>query len=176
MSGEWEIIKKMPLRSLRGKSKAKPRGISRASGNMTKLMSLRPSRDIMSPEKRSAVMARIRGKNTGPERLMTEMLQSLKVTYESHCGDLPGRPDFVFRDVKLVIFVDGDFWHGWRFPLWRHKLTGKWEQKIEETRRRDLRNHARLRRRGWRVVRFWEHHVVGNPDYAPRLEERRTQS
>lgn len=127
---------------------------------------LRPSRDIMSPEKRSAVMARIRGKNTGPERLMAEMLGSFGVSFESHCGDLPGKPDFVFRDIKLVIFVDGDFWHGWRFPLWRHKLTGKWEQKIEETRKRDLRNHARLRRKGWRVVRFWEHHVVGNPDHC----------
>jgi DNA mismatch endonuclease (patch repair protein) len=109
-------------------------------------------------------MARIRGKNTGPERLMAEMLCSFDLSFESHCGDLPGRPDFVFRDIKLVIFVDGDFWHGWRFPLWRHKLTGKWEQKIEETRKRDRRNHSRLRRSGWRVVRFWEHHVVSEPD------------
>src|SRR5947208_982238 len=80
-----------------------------------KIGRLRPGRDIMSPETRSAVMARIRGKNTGPERLLAEMIQLLNVSYESHCGDLPGRPDFVFRHIKLVIFVDGDFWHGWRY-------------------------------------------------------------
>ena len=157
----------MPRRPLKSESKSTSRngvaGNSPKSGSNGKL---RPSRDIMSPEKRSAVMARIRGKNTGPERLLAEMLRSFDVSFESHCGDLPGRPDFVFREIKLVIFVDGDFWHGWRFPLWRHKLTGNWEQKIAETRRRDLRNHSRLRRRGWRVVRFWEHHVVENPDYC----------
>lgn len=111
-------------------------------------------------------MSRIRGKHTGPERLMAELLQSLNVAYESHCGDLPGRPDFVLRDIKLVIFVDGDFWHGWRFPAWRHKLTGGWEQKIADTRKRDLRNHASLRRKAWRVARFWEHQVKRDPEYC----------
>ena len=129
-------------------------------------IALRPSRDIMSPEKRSALMSRIRGKDTGPEKLMADMLLSLNVEYESHCSDLPGRPDFVFRQLKLAIFVDGDFWHGWRFSVWRHKLTGGWEQKIEQTRRRDARNHARLRRAGWTVVRFWEHSVKKNPTFC----------
>jgi DNA mismatch endonuclease, patch repair protein len=75
----------------------------------------------------------------------------------------------VFRDIKLTVFVDGDFWHGWRFPAWQHKLTGKWERKIGENRRRDLRNHSRLRRIGWRVVRLWEHKVTGNPEYCTAL-------
>ena len=81
------------------------------------------------------------------------------LTWEGHVKELPGRPDFVFRDARLAVFVDGDFWHGWRFPQWRHKLSEKWEAKIEETRRRDARNHRRLRRMGWKVVRIWEHQI-----------------
>ena len=116
--------------------------------------------DIMSVEKRSALMSRIRGKDTGPEREIASMLIELGLNWESHCSDLPGRPDFVFRERKIAIFVDGDFWHGWRFPVWRDKLSKKWEAKIQGNRERDKRNHARLRRRGWKVLRIWEHQIA----------------
>ncbi|MBI5138084.1 MAG: DNA mismatch endonuclease Vsr [Nitrospirae bacterium] len=115
--------------------------------------------DIMSPEKRSAVMSRIRGRDTGPERMIGAALEGLGLHWDSHARDLPGRPDFVFRDSKVVVFVDGDFWHGWRFPVWRDKLLLKWEEKIDQNRRRDRRNHRKLRRLGWRVVRIWEHQI-----------------
>jgi DNA mismatch endonuclease (patch repair protein) len=119
--------------------------------------------DIMSPEKRSAVMARIRGTNTGPEQRLERLLRSARRKFDKHARDLPGRPDFVFRRHRVAVFVDGDFWHGWRFPLWRLKLSVKWEAKIEANRRRDARNHARLRRDGWVVVRIWEHEMDRNP-------------
>lgn len=115
--------------------------------------------DIMSVEKRSALMSRIRGTNTGPERKMAAALEALELVWESHARDLPGRPDFVFREAQVAVFVDGDFWHGWRFPAWRHKLSEKWERKIETTRLRDRKNHRRLRRMGWIVLRFWEHSI-----------------
>lgn len=120
--------------------------------------------DIMSPEKRSAVMARIKGKDTGPERRVAEALAELGLSWESHVRDLPGRPDFVFRVEKVVVFVDGDFWHGWRFPQWRGKLSRKWEDKIEGNRCRDIRNHRRLRYMGWKVVRLWEHQLSADID------------
>lgn len=115
--------------------------------------------DIMSPEKRSAVMARIRGRNTGPEQAVAAALGGRGLAWEGHARDLPGRPDFVFRKEKVAVFVDGDFWHGWRFPQWRDKLSEKWEAKIDGNRRRDARNHNLLRRTGWKVVRLWEHQV-----------------
>jgi DNA mismatch endonuclease (patch repair protein) len=118
--------------------------------------------DIMSPEKRSAVMARIKGKNTGPEQRMAAALAELGLSWESHARDLPGRPDFVFREKKVAIFVDGDFWHGWRFQQWRDKLSERWEAKIDGNRRRDIRNHRRLRRMGWKVVRLWEHQLAAD--------------
>lgn len=118
--------------------------------------------DIMSPEKRSAVMARIKGKDTGPEQRMAATLAESGLSWESHARDLPGRPDFVFREEKVAVFVDGDFWHGWRFSQWRDKLSEKWEAKIDGNRRRDLRNHRRLRHMGWKVVRLWEHQVAAD--------------
>ncbi len=120
--------------------------------------------DIMSPKKRSALMARIKGKNTGPERRIAAALDGLGLHYECHPGDLPGRPDFVFRGERVALFIDGDFWHGWRFPAWRDKLSEKWEAKIDANRRRDLRNHRRLRRSGWKVLRIWEHQVRSDND------------
>lgn len=114
-------------------------------------------------------MAKIKGKNTGPEMLVAGLLKKLGAGAELHATDLPGRPDFVLRELKVVIFVDGDFWHGWRFPAWRLKLSEKWEQKIEANRRRDARNHSRLRKSGWKVLRIWEHQVKLNPQ---RVQQR----
>jgi DNA mismatch endonuclease (patch repair protein) len=115
--------------------------------------------DIMSPEKRSRLMSRIRGKDTNPENVVAAGLQRLSLKAERHASDLPGQPDFVFRASRIAIFVDGDFWHGWRFPLWAEKLSDWWREKIKATRARDQRNFARLRRSGWVVVRIWEHQV-----------------
>lgn len=127
--------------------------------------------DIMSPETRSRVMARIRGKHTRPERIVGEILTRLGLEPELHVSGLPGRPDFVLRDQRIAIFVDGDFWHGWRFPKWRLKLSERWEQKIEANRRRDRRNHAYLRRQGWKVLRIWEHQIADEPErIATRLQ------
>ena len=127
--------------------------------------------DIMSPETRSALMSRIRGKDTGPELIVASALKELGLEFENHAKDLPGRPDFVFREKMVAVFVDGDFWHGWYFPRWRDKLSEKWEAKIEQNRKRDARNRRRLRRMGWRVVRVWEHQI--NDDLQSCVERIR---
>jgi DNA mismatch endonuclease (patch repair protein) len=115
--------------------------------------------DFLSPETRSAVMARIRGKDTGPELALAAALRQQRLPYEAQARDLPGRPDFVFRSQKVAVFVDGRFWHGWGFEAWRKKLSVKWEDKIASNMRRDRRNHRKLRKMGWTVIRLWEHQV-----------------
>ena len=115
--------------------------------------------DIMSPQKRSALMSRITGRNTGPELIVATALRRRGLRFSRHSKDLPGRPDILFRRLRLAVFVDGDFWHGWRFPLWEHKLSEKWREKIAGNRRRDARNFRKLRRLGWQVIRIWEHEV-----------------
>lgn len=119
--------------------------------------------DMMSPEKRSTVMSHIKSKNTSPERIIFATLGQHGIYFAKHVKDLPGRPDIVFSQVKLAVFLDGDFWHGWRFPLWEHKLSEKWRTKITATRERDQRNFRMLRQRGWRVLRIWEHQIERSP-------------
>jgi DNA mismatch endonuclease (patch repair protein) len=120
--------------------------------------------DIMSPEKRSALMSRIRGKHTQPEEIITKSLRARKICFRTHAKDLPGQPDIVFRKAKLAVFIDGDFWHGWRFPLWEGKLSAKWREKIASNRERDQRNFRKLRRMRWKVMRIWEHQIENEPE------------
>jgi DNA mismatch endonuclease (patch repair protein) len=104
-------------------------------------------------------MSRIRGFDSKIEVSVRAELDRLGIRYESNVMALPGRPDLVFTDAKLVVFIDGDFWHGYRYPAWGRRLSPYWKAKIERNRRRDRLNHAKLRRRGWRVVRLWAHQV-----------------
>lgn len=115
--------------------------------------------DIMSPEKRRALMSRIRGCNTGIERVVFRALRAEGVRFATHAKELPGKPDVAFRSLKMAVFIDSDFWHGWRFPAWSSKLQPYWKDKIATNRNRDRRNIRRLRRMGWTVVRAWEHQL-----------------
>ena len=68
--------------------------------------------DVYSSEKRSAVMRRVKGRNTKPELTVRRALTRLGARYQLHRKDLPGKPDVVLVGRRLVIFVDGCFWHG----------------------------------------------------------------
>lgn len=124
--------------------------------------------DIMSSEKRSRLMSRIKGKNTRPEIIIFNILERKGVIFERHYKYLPGKPDIVFHNKKIAVFIDGDFWHGWRFPLWEHKLSSTWKIKIAQTRKRDQINYRKLRKYGWKVIRIWEHQIEKSPDSCIR--------
>lgn len=111
---------------------------------------------------RSENMSRIRGMNTSPERAVRRAAYSRGLRYRTHIMSLPGRPDMVFAGARVVVFIDGDFWHGWQFPRWRTRFGPNWQAKIDRNRRRDVRNFAKLRRAGWTIVRIWEHEVLGD--------------
>jgi G:T-mismatch repair DNA endonuclease (very short patch repair protein) len=70
------------------------------------------------------------------------------------------RPDFVFRQVRLAIFVDGCFWHGCpKHATWPANLAAWWRRKIRGNQARDRLVNRSLRRAGWRVLRIWEHEL-----------------
>jgi len=115
--------------------------------------------DIMSREMRSRVMSRNRGKNTTPERYLAALLRAAGLAFKRHDRTLPGCPDFVFQKRKVAVFVNGDFWHGWRFPIWQHRMADFWRAKIAGNRARDARSCRRLSTLGWKVVKLWEHQV-----------------
>lgn len=115
--------------------------------------------DNLTPEQRQKTMRAVKGRDTSLEKVVGSALHRKGLRFRRCVAKLPGKPDFVFSKVKVAVFVDGDFWHGWRFPAWQDKLTDYWRKKIERNRKRDRLNYQRLRRSGWRVLRFWSHEV-----------------
>lgn len=115
--------------------------------------------DNLSQAQRSFCMSRVRNADTDLERRVRSALHHRGLRFRKHCRDLPGRPDIVFRASRVAVFIDGDFWHGYRFPLWRERLAPFWQEKISINRQRDERNFRRLRRAGWKVIRVWQHEV-----------------
>lgn len=120
--------------------------------------------DNLTSKQRSYTMSRIRSTDTSPELIIRRLLHARGLRFRKHKSDLPGKPDLVFCAARVVVFIDGDFWHGWRFQKWGHKLAPYWKTKIEGNRTRDQRNFRRLRRAGWEVIRVWEHQVKNDPE------------
>ena len=120
--------------------------------------------DNLTPEQRRKTMQAVKGRDTSIERIVSSALHKRGLRYRRCVSSLPGHPDFVFIKARIVVFVDGDFWHGWRYPLWKAKLKEYWQKKIERNRHRDRLNFQRFRRRGWTVLRFWSHEVERDLD------------
>ena len=116
--------------------------------------------DTLTPYQRSYCMSRIKGKDTSLERAVRSKLHKEGFRFRKHVQSLPGKPDIVFPTAKVAVFIDGDFWHGWRFPRWRDNLPPFWADKIQQNRKRDRKNFRQLRRSGWRVLRVWQHQIV----------------
>ena len=115
--------------------------------------------DNLTPEQRSYCMSRIKGKDTGLERKVRSELHKRGLRFRKHVKDLPGKPDIVFPKARVVVFIDGDFWHGYRFPTWEHKVSEFWKEKINKNRERDRKNFRKLQAMGWRVIRLWQHEI-----------------
>jgi len=115
-------------------------------------------------------MSRIRSKNTKPEIIVRRYLYSKGLRYRIH-ANLPGKPDLVFRQRKIVVFVNGCFWHGhegckdFSIPKTRSDF---WQEKIGKNISRDKKNYEILKNEGWRVLRIWECEL--GKDKMPNLE------
>lgn len=113
--------------------------------------------DVFSPEKRSAIMSRIRSKNTLPEVLVRGALRRLRLRFRAHPVNLPGKPDFVLPEFRVAILVHGCFWHGHDCRDGRRPGSNRlyWNPKLEANTARDQRHARALRRLGWSIVRIW---------------------
>lgn len=114
--------------------------------------------DIVSPAKRSLMMAGIKGKNTKPEILIRSALHRKGFRFRIHQKSLPGNPDLVFPKYKAVVFVHGCFWHGHTCSLFKMPSTRTefWENKIAGNRSNDAKKEGELRASGWRILVIWE--------------------
>ncbi len=126
------------------------------------------------PEK-SRAMSKIRSKDTKPEMLLRRALWAKGHRYRLRDKRLPGSPDIVFRKYKLVVFVDGDFWHGYNWESKKTRLktnTGFWIPKIERNMQRDSENNEELQSLGWKVLRFWESSINKELDNCVAIVEK----
>lgn len=116
--------------------------------------------DTISKIERSALMAKVRGKgNRSTEGRVEHALRTNAIMgWTKHPKHVPGTPDFYFPTARLALFVDGCFWHGCpscgRLPKTKKKY---WKEKIDRNRRRDNATRRHLRKRGFSVMRVWEH-------------------
>jgi DNA mismatch endonuclease (patch repair protein) len=123
--------------------------------------------DVFTKRKRSEIMSRIRSKNTKAEMLVFRELRKRGIYFQKHYAKVAGKPDIALPRKKKAIFIDGDFWHGYRFNKNTSKLPKKyWIKKIESNILRDKKNSAELKKQGWKILRVWEHDVLINLDKA----------
>ena len=115
--------------------------------------------DSLNQAARSAMMSRIRGKNTRPELIVRKLAFAAGYRYRLHVRALPGAPDMVFPSRKKVIFIHGCFWHLHdncalaRMPKSRVEF---WSEKLHGNKMRDIRACASLADLGWEVLVVWE--------------------
>jgi len=113
------------------------------------------------PPERRAVMAKVRSAGTGLEQKMAAIVADLALSEAETCvTDLPGKPDFVWRSAKVVLFVHSCFWHG--CPQHHRAVKTRqeyWIPKIDRNRQRDREVAKTLRAAGWKVVVVWEHEL-----------------
>jgi DNA mismatch endonuclease (patch repair protein) len=118
--------------------------------------------DHVSPETRSQIMRAVKSKGarSTERKLRAALVASGLRGWRMHADLLPGKPDFVFPDKMLAIFVDGCFWHGcptcYRRP---HSSQSYWDAKVAGNVARDNSRRTELKKMGWQVMRLWEHEI-----------------
>jgi DNA mismatch endonuclease, patch repair protein len=110
---------------------------------------------------------------TLPERLLRRELWRLGLRYRKNVARLPGNPDIAFAGQRVLVFCDGDFWHGRNWRTLKRKLKTRhnphyWIAKIARNIARDREHTARLQKAGWTVVRVWETEVKRDPAAVAR--------
>ena len=126
--------------------------------------------DVLSKTDRSAVMRKVKSHGTKSELALMRLLESMKLRFRAQPEDIPGKPDFILPRLKLLIFMDGCFWHGCpaccRMPADHREY---WVNKITRNGERDRRTTHQLRRAGWSVLRIWEHELKAPDDLKKRI-------
>ena len=124
--------------------------------------------DVLTKEQRHRNMSHIRSKDTKPEIMLRKALWHLGFRYRKNYAALPGKPDIVLIRYKIVIFVDGDFWHarGHQQHPGEQVSSNKvyWQKKLEHNVERDRAVNDALTEQGWLILRFWESDVKKNLD------------
>ena len=127
--------------------------------------------DRLTRDRRSRLMAAVRGTNTVPEIVVRRVVHGMGFRYRLHDAHLRGKPDLVFPRLRAIILVHGCFWHGHtcRWGRTPKSNQGFWDDKRATNRKRDKRVIAAWRRDGWRVLVVWGCQVRDSEGLKSRL-------
>jgi DNA mismatch endonuclease Vsr len=119
--------------------------------------------DNLTPEQRRKNMQRIRSTGTKAENILMNELRKMGLVFTTYDKSIIGKPDVVFSERKLAVFIDSDFWHGNPKRFVRPKTNVEyWDRKIAGNKQRDCLVNQELKKEGWTVMRFWEYDVKHN--------------
>lgn len=123
--------------------------------------------DVLTKKQRSYNMSRIRSHDTAAELLFVKMLKLTGITGWRRNSKVTGKPDMVFPAKKIAVFIDGCFWHKCPLDFKLPKTNrGFWLKKINANAKRDKKIGKKLREKGWKVIRIWEHDIKKKPEYC----------
>lgn len=130
--------------------------------------------DVHDKETRRYNMSQIKGKDTKPEVIVRKFLSENGFDFSINDKRLPGKPDIVLEDYKIVIFINGCFWHhhtGCRYAVVPKTRTEWWMEKISKTKDKDQKNIEILTANGWKTITVWECALKGKANAESSLKE-----
>jgi DNA mismatch endonuclease (patch repair protein) len=125
--------------------------------------------DVLTRQQRSANMKKIHGKDTEIEVKLRKALWNKGYRYRKNYDKLSGKPDIVFLKYKIVVFCDGEFFHGYNWYQLKKKLQRSdngpyWINKIGLNREHDKKVNQELEAEGWHVIRFWGNSILNDTE------------
>lgn len=123
--------------------------------------------DRITKEQRSKNMKAVKAKDSLIELKLRKALWEKGYRYRKNYSKVLGKPDIALVSLKIAIFCDSEFWHGYDWENRKYDIKSNnefWVNKIESNIKRDKEVNAELERQGWTVLRFWGKQIVKNLD------------
>lgn len=125
--------------------------------------------DKLTKEQRKKNMRAVKSKGSKIEVRLAKALWKKGYRYRKNDKTVFGKPDITFKNLKIAIFCDSEFWHGkdWDIKKHEHKSNIKfWHKKIERNIERDKEVNKQLLKDGWKVLRFWGKEIEKKLDFC----------
>lgn len=131
--------------------------------------------DRLSPEQRRKNMQAVKASGSEIEQTLARALRRRGYYFAQNVSSVPGKPDIVFRRLKIAVFCDSEFWHGKNWKTRKLDIKSRqdfWIPKIESNMRRDRQVNRLLKKDGWIVLRFWGKDILKHTDRCVAKIER----
>lgn len=127
--------------------------------------------DVFSNKKRSEIMSKVKTQgNLATELRLIKIFRENNITGWRRNSNIFGKPDFVFLEAQLALFIDGCFWHGCplhaTFPKTNYVF---WKIKLEKNKKRDQLVNRTLKDNNWRILRIWQHELKQPKNIVSRI-------